>query len=200
VGCRAEKRQPTLIFWVRPRQVIPPPGDATTRVGLGLARTCTRPCLPRPIPRTRDQRAALQKQGSVRRSGLVRELLRARVTAQQRADGERWQEAEMILTRPCMNANGVHKLVKNELRPRRLARPKLHRITLLRPVGTGGSGESGMAEAILVALFSLLVRATAAVTAASCACSTAPREWRCKRALPKSSRRNQPFQDLAGRG
>jgi hypothetical protein len=91
----------------------------------------------------------------------------------------------MMLTRPCMTANKVHRLVKNEPRPRRLARPELHRVMLLRPVGAGE--ESGIAEAILVALLSLLVRATAAVTAASCACSTAPREWRCKRALPTGS-------------
>jgi len=106
----------------------------------------------------------------------------------------------MTLTRGCTTRLQARRLVKNELRPRRLARLKLHRITLLRPVGTGDAGESGMAEAILVALLLLLVRATAAVTAATCACSTAPNEWRCKRALPTGRSRKQPFQDLAGRG
>jgi hypothetical protein len=87
----------------------------------------------------------------------------------------------MVPTRACMTANRVYTLVKTALRPRRLARPKLRRLLLLRPAATEGAGEPGMAEAILVALFSLLVRGTAAATAANCACSAAPREWRCKR-------------------
>jgi len=106
----------------------------------------------------------------------------------------------MTLTRRCTTRIQVRRIVKNELRPRRLARLKLHRLMLLRPVGTGDAGESGMAEAILVALLSLLVRATEAVTAATCTCSTAPHEWRCKRALLTGRWRKPPFQDPAGRG
>jgi hypothetical protein len=88
----------------------------------------------------------------------------------------------MIISRPLVITNEAHRFVQNELRPRRLARPKLHRLMLPRPAGSEAAGATGMAPALLVALFSLLVRA--AVTAASCACSTAPRAGHCKRAQP----------------
>jgi hypothetical protein len=90
----------------------------------------------------------------------------------------------MILSESCKTANKLHRLAKNEPRPRRLARPQVHHIMLLRPVGAAEAGEPGMAEAILVALFSLLVRATAAAMAATCACSNSPREWHFKRPHP----------------
>jgi len=91
----------------------------------------------------------------------------------------------MIRSIPDMKVNEAGRLAKSGLRPSPLARPKSHRILLLRPVGAGG-GESGMAEAMLVALFSLLVRAKAAATSASCACSTAPRESQFKGARAAS--------------
>jgi hypothetical protein len=96
----------------------------------------------------------------------------------------------MALTKRRTIGIQVPRLVKNEPRPRLLARLKVHRITLLRPVGTGDAGKSGMAEAILVALLSLLLRAIAAVTAATCACFVAPRQWWCKRAGPTGKRRD----------
>ena len=99
----------------------------------------------------------------------------------------RWREAEMIRSIPCMKLNEAHRLAKSGLRPSPLPRPKLHRIVLLRPAATGGAGESGMAEVMLVALFSLLVRAKAAATSASCASSTAPRGCSFKRACTAST-------------
>ena len=92
----------------------------------------------------------------------------------------------MIRGIPYMKVNEAHRLAKSGLRPSPLPRPKSHRIVLLRPVAAGGAGESGMAEVLLVALFSLLVRAKAAATSAGCACSTAPRKCSFKRACAAS--------------